>query len=166
MYWTYIFYLSGFLSNLRLPGKNRVCPEFTVLNIYFLSFRIFEQLALARKKQSVPWIHCIEHIFLSFRIFEQLTLALKNRVALKIFTAFKYFLSFRNFEQLALALKTRVCPEIFQARGAAAPPPMLMLYQTHCTFFHAVIDLDYRITYFLETKLLDIPLPSTLYDYC
>jgi len=55
-----------------------VCPEFTVFNICFLSFRIFEQLALA----------------------------LKNRVALKFFTVLKYFLSFRIFEQLALALKT------------------------------------------------------------
>jgi len=29
--------------------------------------------------------------FLLFRIFEQLALALKNRLALTIFTAFKYF---------------------------------------------------------------------------
>ena len=42
-------------------------------------------------KQSFPWIHCIEYIFLSFRIFQQLALALKNRVALKMFTALKYF---------------------------------------------------------------------------
>jgi len=77
LYWLYIVYHSGFLSNLRLPWKqscpeifncieyiffiiqdfwatcacpaNRVCPEFTVLNIYFLSFKIFEQLALTLK---------------------------------------------------------------------------------------------------------------------
>jgi len=57
-----------------------VCPEysFTVLNIYVLSFRIFEQLMLA----------------------------LKNRVALKFFTVLKYLLSFRIFEKLTLALKT------------------------------------------------------------
>jgi len=35
--------------------------------------------------------------FLSFRIFEQLTLALKNRVALEFFTVLKYILSFRIF---------------------------------------------------------------------
>jgi len=47
--------------------------------------------------------------FLSFRIFDQLALALKNRVALQFFTVLKmYFLSFRIFEQLALALKNRV----------------------------------------------------------
>jgi len=51
------------LEQLALALKNKVCPEFTVLNIYFLSFRIFEQLALA----------------------------LKNRVDLKFFTVLKYF---------------------------------------------------------------------------
>jgi len=51
--------------------------------------------------------------FLSFRIFEQLALALKNRVAQKSFIVLKYFLSFRAFEQLVLALKTRVHPEMF-----------------------------------------------------
>jgi len=43
-------------------------------------------------------------MFLSFRIFEHLALALKNRVDLKIFPVLKYFLSFRTFVQLALAL--------------------------------------------------------------
>jgi len=51
------------------------------LNAYFLSFKIFEQLALALKNTSCPDIHCIE-IFLSFRIFEQLALALKAGFAL------------------------------------------------------------------------------------
>jgi len=68
----YTFYIQGF-KQLGLALKNRVCPEFIVLNIHLLSFRIFEQLALA----------------------------LKNRVALKFFTVwnmcFMYFLSFRNF---------------------------------------------------------------------
>ena len=62
--------------------ENRVCPEFTVLNIHFLSIRIFEQLALALKNTSCSeMFHCIE-IFLSFRIFEQLALALKAGLAL------------------------------------------------------------------------------------
>jgi len=47
----YIFYHSGFLSNFVLSLKNRGCPVFTVLIIYFLSFRIFEQLALALKNR-------------------------------------------------------------------------------------------------------------------
>ena len=52
--------------------------------------------------------------FLSFRIFEQLALALKNRVALKFFTVLKYFLSFRNFDQLGLALKTELALKFFK----------------------------------------------------
>jgi len=35
--------------------------------------------------------------FLSFRIFEQLAVSVKNRVALDFFTVLKYFLSFRIF---------------------------------------------------------------------
>jgi len=68
---------------LALALKNRRCPEFTVLNIHFLPFSIFEQLALA----------------------------LKNRVALKVFTVLNIHFTFRNFEQLALALKNRGCHE-------------------------------------------------------
>ena len=44
---------------------------FTVLNIFFTIHRIYEQLALALKN-SVPWIHCVEHIFFSIQNFEQL----------------------------------------------------------------------------------------------
>jgi len=64
-----------------------VCPEFIVLNIHFLSFRIFEQLALALKNRVALKFVTVWNMyfiyFLSFRIFEQLALALKNRVALK-----------------------------------------------------------------------------------
>jgi len=41
----------GSFEQLALAMKNRMCPEFTVLNIYFLSFRIFEQLAIALKTE-------------------------------------------------------------------------------------------------------------------
>jgi len=60
--------------------------------------------------------------FLLFRIFEQLALALKNRDALKISTVFKYFLSFRIFGQLALSLKTEFALKFFKPGVAAAPP--------------------------------------------
>jgi len=60
----YFFYHSGFLSNFVLSLKNRGCPEFTVLIIYFLSFRIFEQLALALKNRvALIYFHCIKHVF-------------------------------------------------------------------------------------------------------
>jgi len=46
--------------------------------------------------------------FLSFRIFEQLAFALKNRVALKFFVISNILFAFRIFEQLVLAVKNRV----------------------------------------------------------
>ena len=132
--------------------KNRAALDFFTVLKYYLSFRIFEQLALALKTRVCPGIfHCIEYTFY-IPGFEQLALALKNR-GCREFTALNmYFLLFRIFEQLALALKNtvypeifhcieyvffiiqdfwatsacpenRVCPENFQARGGAAVPP-------------------------------------------
>jgi len=64
--WWNIFYLSGLLSNLWIALKNRVCPEFTVLNIYiYLIIQNFEQLAHALKNRVCPEIfHCIEIFFI------------------------------------------------------------------------------------------------------
>jgi len=50
---------------------------FTILTIYFLSFRIFEQLMFALKFLTVL------NILFTFRIFEKLALALKNRACLE-----------------------------------------------------------------------------------
>ena len=51
-YWLYIFYHSGFLSNLRFHWKTELPWNFSLyLNMYFLSFRIFEQLAVALKTE-------------------------------------------------------------------------------------------------------------------
>jgi len=66
--------------------------------------------------------HCIEYVFLSFRIFEQLALSLESRVALEFLTVLKYFLSFRSFEQLALALKTEFPLKVFKPGGRPLPP--------------------------------------------
>ena len=92
----YSFYIKDFWAACACL-KNRVCPEFTVFNIYFLSFRILNNLRL-------PW---------------------KTEFALKFFTVLKYFLSFRIFEQLELALKTEFALN-FSSRGGGrpfAPPP-------------------------------------------
>jgi len=59
--------------------------------------------------------------FSSFRIFEQLALALKNRIALELFTVLKYFLLFRNFEQLVLALKTEFALNFSRPEGGRPP---------------------------------------------
>jgi len=52
------------------------------LNVYFLSFNIFEQLALSMKNKECPEFTALNIYFLSFRIFEQLALALKTEVTL------------------------------------------------------------------------------------
>jgi len=41
-----IVFTSRIFEQLVLALKNRVCPEFTVLNMYFLSFRILNNLRL------------------------------------------------------------------------------------------------------------------------
>jgi len=63
-------------------------------------------------------------MFISFRIFEQLALALKTEFALKIFTVLNILFTFRIFEQLALALKNRVVLEFFNP-GRRPTPPVL-----------------------------------------
>jgi len=74
--------------------ENRVAQKiFTVLSILF-TFRIFEQLAVAMKNRGCPEYIVLNVYFLLFRIFEQLTLALKNRVALEFFTILKYIQEF------------------------------------------------------------------------
>jgi len=50
-------------EQLALALKNRGLPEFTVLNIYFLSFRSFEQFALALKTELPRNFRCMEYSF-------------------------------------------------------------------------------------------------------
>jgi len=68
-----------------LPCKTELALKFfTVLNILF-TFRIFEQLALALKNIVSPEFTALNIYFLSFRIFEQLALVLKTKFTLKVF---------------------------------------------------------------------------------
>ena len=121
LYWICIFYHSQFWTTCACP-KNRVFPEnFHCIKYSFYIKDIWTTWACP-EKQSVPWIHCIEYIyFLSFRILNNLRLPWKTEFALKFFSVLKYFLSFRIFEQLELALKTELALN-FSRRGAAAPP--------------------------------------------
>jgi len=66
-FWLYLKYLlhSGCMSNLCLSWKT-VCPEFTVLNIFFI-IQNFEQPALALKQFSMKFFTVLKY-FLSFRI--------------------------------------------------------------------------------------------------
>ena len=96
------FLQTEFLSNLRLLWKTEGCLNLLYRIYIFLSFRSFEQLALALKNRVAQKFFAVWNILLTFRIFEQLALALKNRVALIFFTVLNiYFLLFRIFEQLA-----------------------------------------------------------------
>jgi len=50
-------------EQLVLALKNRVCPEFTVLNVFFI-LQNFEQLGLALKNIICPEnFHCIQYGF-------------------------------------------------------------------------------------------------------
>ena len=111
-------------EQLALALKNRVGPEFTVLNIYFLLFRILSSLRLPWKTEFPLKIFTVLKYFLSFMIFEQLVFALK------LFTVLKYFLSFMIIEQLVFALKTEFSLN-FSSRGGGhppAPPPRTPLH--------------------------------------
>jgi len=146
----YIFYQSGFLSNFALALKNRGCPGFIALTMYFNITQDFWATCSFPDNQSCPGIfHCIGYIFyhsgflsnfalalrnrgcpefivlnmyvLSLRIFEQSALALKNRVALEFFTVLNVFFIIQDFWATSACPEKRVCPDIFQSRGAAVP---------------------------------------------
>jgi len=99
--------------------EKQKCPEFTVLNIYFLSFRFLSNLRLPRK-QSLPW-KLYWNIFYHSEILSNLRLPWKTDCALD---SLLYHLSFRIFEQLALALK------FFKPGGLPSPPPRTPMSRT------------------------------------
>jgi len=98
LYW-YNFIIQDFWANCACP-ESRVYPEFTVLNIYFLSFRIFEQLRLALK------FFTVLKYFLSLRILSNLRLPWKQSCA-EIFYCIDIFFIIRDF------WATCACPENF-----------------------------------------------------
>jgi len=92
--------------------KKQIWPEILHFIEIILSFRIFEQLALALKNrvylEFTYWMHIFYHSG-----FEELALALKNRVALKFFTVLKYFFINQEFWATCPYSENRVCPGIF-----------------------------------------------------
>ena len=121
----YTFYIQNFWATYACPEKQRV-PWIHYIECIFLSFRIFDQLALVLKTE-LPWCFSLylNMYFLLFRSFEQLALALRNRRCPGIFHCVEYTFSFRNFEQLACA-----CPE------NQSLPWYFSLYWT-CIFYHS-----------------------------
>jgi len=80
----YIFYHSGFLSNLNLPWETVFLKIFTVLKYFYLS-GFLSNLRLPWK-HSVPWIHSIE-IFFSIQDFRASCPCPEKRVCPEIFQA-------------------------------------------------------------------------------
>ena len=117
----YIFYYSGVLSNLRLPWKQS-CPGIFHCIEYTFYIQNFWVTCACLKNRGCPEVTVLNVYFLLFKIFEQLALALRNRVALEFFTVLKYISLFRIFEELAVALKTEFALKFFKPGGAAAPP--------------------------------------------
>jgi len=62
-YFEYTFYISDFWATSACPEKQRVPWKFSLYWIYILSFRIFEQLALALKNSCPENFHCTEYTF-------------------------------------------------------------------------------------------------------
>jgi len=105
-----IFHRSGFSSNLHLPWKTEFALKiFIVLNI-FLSFRSFEQLALALKNRLCSEFTALNiYFFYHSGFLSGWRLPWKTEFALKFFTVLSILFIIQDFEQLALALKNRVC---------------------------------------------------------
>ena len=116
-----VYFLSlRILNNLRLPWKTESTLElFTVLK-YFLSVRIFEQLVACPEKQSVPWIHRIECIFYPWEFWKTCACPEKQNLPLTFFLYWIIFYLSWFLRNLSLPWKQSL-PWIFQAGGAAAP---------------------------------------------
>jgi len=67
-------------------------------------------------------MHLLNAYFLSFRIFEQLALALRNSYP-EIFHCFEMFFIIQEFWATFACPENRICFEIFQAGGQQRPPP-------------------------------------------
>ena len=98
--------------------------------------------------------------FLLFKIFEQLALSLKNRVALEFFTVLKYILLFRIFEELAVALKTEFALKFVKPGGAAAPPlsPASYAYESaaHLSWISVMLQATDLQVFKNESPLADL----------
>jgi len=123
---------------------------FTALNIFFLPFKIFEQLCACPEKHSVSWLYWTEYIYFYHSGFlSSLLLPWKSELSWKSSLYWVYFyiqkfcatcacpenrvcpestvlniycLSFSIFAQLGLALKTKLALKFFKIGGGRPPP--------------------------------------------
>jgi len=120
----YFFYHSGFLSNLRLPWKTEGALKFFAAFDIFFIVQEFWVTCACPEKQRVPWNFSLYLIYLlSFRSFEQLALALKTELPWNFSLCWIYFLHSEFLSNLRLPWKTELpwnfslCWNIFHYSG-------------------------------------------------
>jgi len=137
-YIEYTFYLSGFLSNSRLPWKTELPWKSSLYWIYFLHSGFWATCACP-EKQSCPGIfHCIENAFFIIQDFWATPLALKNRVSQKFFTVLRIIFIVQDF------WANRACPE-------KQLPWIFSLYWN--IFYHSVFLSNSRLSWKTEGAL-------------
>ena len=120
LYWKYILYHWGFLSNLRLPWKTELPWNFSLYWIHFLPFRIFQRLCTYLEKQSLPWKFSLYWIsFLNSEFLSNLRLPWKQCALNSLY--WNIFSHSGFLSNLRLPWKQSL-PRKFSSRGAAAPP--------------------------------------------
>ena len=98
-YWLYIFYQSGFLSNLRLPWKTELPWYFyCIKHVFYITQEFWVTCAFPEKNRVAHKFFAVWNILFTFWIFEQLALSLKNRRFPEFTVRNVYFLLFRSFE--------------------------------------------------------------------
>jgi len=131
----YIFYHSGFLSNMNLPWKTELPWKFSLYLIYIFIIQDFWAICACLENEIALKFFIVLNTLFTFKTFEQVTLALKNRMCPE-FTVLKYFLSFRIFEQVALDLKTKFPLKIFKPGCLPPSPPRtpMLVFQALAVF--------------------------------
>ena len=150
----YTFYIQEFWATcMRLPWKTEgALIFFIVFNMYFLSIRIFEQLALALKNRVAQKFFAVWNILLHSEFLNNLLLPWKTEGALNLLYCMYIFYYSEFLSNLRLPWKTELhwnfhcteiyfiiqdfwatcaCPEIFQARGDARPPASYAYVHVH-----------------------------------
>jgi len=121
---------------------------------YFLSFRIFEQLALALKNRVCPeFFHCMENTF-CIQNFEQVALALKNRAALEFSLYWiRIFYHSGFLSNLSLPWKNRVALKFFAAYIQEFSTTCACPKRQICLKFFAVLNILFTFRSFEQLAL-------------
>ena len=107
----YIFYHSGFLSNLHLPWNTEFAWKYSLYWIY-IYIQDFWVTCPCPEKQSVPWIHCIEYIFFIIQDFWATCACLEKQSCREIFHCIEIFFIIQDFWATSPCPENRVCLDI------------------------------------------------------